>query len=123
MQPVRGSSEQAEWLSKLHLNLWLERSRNQSLLTNKASLQHFRGPPPPTNATRVGDFGWRIRGGRGETLAAAPVNFQEGRQSLCPFRRVAAPGFGRFYARTFASASVLNSRYARTVITTSVFLE
>jgi len=123
MQPPRRCFARVEWLSISHLNLWLKRSRNQRPFTSKASLQQFRAFPPPTNPTRVGDFSWRIRGGRGGTLAAAPVNFQGERQSFFPFRRVVAPGFGRFCAHTSASVSVLNSRYVRTVTKTSVFLE
>src|SRR5437773_5897418 len=122
MQPVRTSRERLEWRSKLHLNLWLERSRPRRLLTKKASRQHFRRFPLLTSRVPVGDFVWRIRGGPAAISAAVPVNFQAGRRLFFPFQRVDAPGCARSFARISANASVLNLRCGRIVITNSVFL-
>src|SRR5436190_14064876 len=55
--------ERLEWRWKSHLNLWLERSRNQQPLTRIASRHPSRGSRLQTNPGRVGDFVWRIRGG------------------------------------------------------------
>src|SRR6266481_223918 len=70
------SPDRVEWRLKLHLNLWLERGRNRRQLTRMASRHPSRGSRLQTSPVRVGDFVWRIRGGRAAISAAAPVNFQ-----------------------------------------------
>src|SRR5437867_2103373 len=122
MQPVRGSSEGIEWRWKLHLNLWLERSRPRRALTKKASRQNFHRFPLLTSRARDRHFRWRIQDGRAAILAAAPVNFLEGTRLFFPCRKAGAPGSARFFVRTSASASALNLLCVRTVITNSVFL-
>ena len=114
--------ERLEWRWKSHLNLWLERSRNQQPLTRIASRHPSRGSRLQTNPGRVGDFVWRIRGGRAAISAAAPVNFREGRRFFFLFQRVDAPDCARSFVRISANASVLNLRCDRIVTTNSVFL-
>src|SRR4030095_15437894 len=54
-----------------------------------------------------------MRRGPDATLAVARGNFRAVTPSLSPSRRVAAHGFGPFFALTSADASALSSRCAR----------
>src|SRR5262249_49674642 len=110
-----------EWRWESHLDLWLERSRNRRPRTRISSRHHAPAFRVQMGPARVGDFAWQIRGGRAVISVAAPVNFQEGRRSFFPFRRVGARGCARSFVRISASAMVLDLPCGQIAMINSVF--
>src|ERR1700757_3619171 len=109
MQAVRRCSKRVEWRSKSHLNHLPGRSRNSPVLARKAHWQRSLTLQVAASAVRAGDFDYQIRTGLAATSAVARGNSQVVTQSFFPCQRVAAHGFGHFFARTSADASASNS--------------